>query len=199
MDHGSSDLAPLRHQLKGTNLYLIGMMGSGKTTVGQLLARELEYRFLDLDAVIEQVTGQSITTLFATIGETAFRDIETQVLAEVSAYTRMAIATGGGIILRPQNWSYLHHGVVVWLSPSLDILVQRLQGSVDRPLLQVPNPREALAQLLQQRMSLYAQADIQVTISQIQETPDQTTIHVLAALQQAIAAKQAETQDKSQC
>ncbi len=154
--------------LKGTNLYLIGMMGAGKTTIGKSLAQELGYRFFDTDRVIEQVSQQSIANLFATEGESGFRSLETQVLAELSAYTRLAIATGGGIVLKQQNWSYLRHGIIVWLDVPLPELQRRLQGDQHRPLLQtspdsqVPDLRLRLQTLMEQRRSLYAQADVQV-------------------------------------
>jgi shikimate kinase (EC 2.7.1.71) len=101
--------------LRGVNLYLVGMMGAGKTTVGRILAKKLKYHFFDTDAVIAQVANQSIADIFAEQGEEAFRELETQVLGQLSAYTNLIVATGGGIILRLTNWSYLHHGIVVWL------------------------------------------------------------------------------------
>ena len=99
--------------LKGVNIYLIGMMGVGKTTVAQILAQRLGYRFFDTDTLLEQVAGRTINEIFASEGEAAFRELETKILAELSAYTKIAIATGGGIVLRQQNWSYLHHGLIV--------------------------------------------------------------------------------------
>ena len=96
-------------RLQGLNLYLIGMMGTGKTTVGQRLAKELGYRFFDTDVLIERVAQKSINELFAEEGETFFRDLESRVLGEVSACTRSVIATGGGAVLRPVNWSYLRY------------------------------------------------------------------------------------------
>lgn len=151
--------------LKGVNLYLVGMMGAGKTTVGRLMATHLGYRFVDTDAVIEQLTGQSITQLFAGVGEVAFRQMESQVLAEVSAYTNLAIATGGGIVLRRENWSYLHHGLIVWLDVPAELLYARLQTDTSRPLLNDPDPLGKLRSLLEQRQPLYAQADLRVTVS----------------------------------
>ncbi len=148
--------------LKGANLYLIGMMGAGKTTVGKRLAQELGYRFFDTDSVIEQVSQQSVADLFAIEGEPGFRSLETQVLAELSAYTRLAIATGGGIVLEQQNWSYLRHGIVVWLDVPLPELHRRLQGDQQRPLLQTPDLSLRLQTLMDQRRSLYTQADVQV-------------------------------------
>lgn len=171
----------LTHRLKGVNLYLIGMMGAGKTTVGRLLADQIGYRFFDTDALIEQVAGQSIPQLFAESGEAAFRQIETQVLANLSPYYRLAIATGGGIVLDRMNWSYLRHGLVIWLDAPLEVLYQRLQGDQTRPLLQDPNPRDRLHHLLEQRRPLYAQADVHITVTAA-DTPEQIVQHVLEAI-----------------
>ncbi len=167
--------------LQGVNLYLVGMMGAGKTTVGQLLARELGYRFLDTDRVIEQTTGQSINDIFATSGETAFRDLEAQVLAQLSAYTKLIIATGGGIVLRSLNWSYLHHGVVIWLDAPVEQLYDRLQDDTSRPLLQDPDPKAKLQAILDDRHSLYAQADLRVPIHR-SDTPEDVSQRILSEL-----------------
>jgi shikimate kinase len=175
----------LQERLKQINLYLIGMMGAGKSTVGEALAARLGYRFLDTDTTIEQLMGQSIPQIFATLGESAFRDIESQVLAEVAAYRRMAIATGGGIVLRQQNWSYLHHGIVIWLDVPVEVLYARLQGNTTRPLLQDANPQQRLRDLLGDRQRLYAQADIRVQVS-ADETPDQLVDRILEAIASTI-------------
>lgn len=164
--------------LKGVSLYLVGMMGAGKTTVGHELATALGYSFIDTDTVISQLTGQSITQLFANVGEDQFRQIESQVLAKVSAYTNLAIATGGGIVLRRQNWSYLHHGLVVWLDVPVEILYARLAQDTTRPLLQDVDLLEKLRSLLQQRQPLYKQADLQITVNDA-ETPQQLALRVL--------------------
>ena len=163
--------------LKGVSLYLVGMMGAGKTTVGRELATYLGYRFVDTDAVISQVTGKSITQLFADVGEAAFRQLESQVLAEVSAYTNLVIATGGGIVLRRENWSYLHHGLVVWLDVPVELLYARLAEDTTRPLLQDADPLEKLRVLLEQRQPLYRQADLQITVTN--DTPQQLATRVL--------------------
>ncbi len=180
MDSSSQGIKGIN--LKGVNLYLVGMMGSGKTTVAQCLAHLLDYRFLDTDAVIEQVAGRSIPEIFATDGEANFRQIETQVLAQVTEYTRMAIATGGGIVLDRQNWSYLQQGVVVWLDVPIDQLCQRLQGDEGRPLLKTADPKQTLTKLLGDRQNLYAQADVKVTVAPDEE-PDQTAERVLHEIQ----------------
>jgi shikimate kinase len=174
--------------LKGLNLYLIGMMGCGKTTVGQLLAKTLRYRFFDTDSVIVQSTGHEISQIFAESGEPTFRKIETQVLSELSAYTRLVVATGGGIILERMNWSYLHQGLVVWLDVPLETLIQRLQWDTARPLLRDPDPPQKLKHLFAQRQPLYAQADLQIKV-QPEATPAQVVEQLLAEIPQVIRAQ----------
>ncbi|AFZ42815.1 shikimate kinase [Halothece sp. PCC 7418] len=150
--------------LQGLNLYLIGMMGVGKTAVGQAVAQQLTYRFFDTDELITRVQGQAITEIFAKAGEDYFRELETKVLQELSAYARSVIATGGGIILQNQNWSFLQQGLVVWLDADLDLIMERLAEDQSRPLLQTENPRQTLADLLDQRRDRYAQADLQIRV-----------------------------------
>ncbi|MEO0866869.1 MAG: shikimate kinase [Cyanobacteria bacterium J06642_11] len=148
--------------LKGANIYLVGMMGSGKSTIGKHLARRLNYRFIDTDEVIVQANGKSINDIFADLGETVFRDIETQVLAGVTSYTRTVVATGGGMVIKQENWSYLQSGLVVWLNVPVDELVTRLSRDTSRPLLKDGNLHEKLTTLLEQRQARYAQADVTV-------------------------------------
>lgn len=169
--------------LRNVNLYLIGMMGSGKTTVGQILAKELDYRFFDTDAVVEQATGQTVPQIFAESGEAIFRQLETEVLSNLSAYKRLAIATGGGIVLERKNWSYLQYGIVVWLDVSIDHLYERLQNdSANRPLLHHPDPKQKLEQLLEERRSLYAQADVRISVQ-----PDDTAADVARQVLEVLA------------
>lgn len=164
--------------LKGLNLYLIGMMGSGKSTVGKVLAEQLSYHFFDTDTVIQQASEQSITEIFATLGEPSFRELETQVLAELSAYTRLVVATGGGIVLQRMNWSYLRHGLVVWLNVPVSQLCDRLREDTTRPLLQGTDLEEKLNSILQQRQTLYAQADLCITVEP-EESPEQLATRIL--------------------
>lgn len=171
--------------LKGTNLYLIGMMGAGKTTIGQHLAATLNYRFFDTDRVIEQVTGQSIHELFAQDGEAEFRKLESQVLAQLSAYTRLTIATGGGIVLTRENWGYLRHGIVVWLDVPVAQLRERLQADKTRPLLQDTDPAVKLQTLLEQRQLLYAQADVRISHHN-EETPEHVAERAIEQIKQAL-------------
>jgi shikimate kinase len=152
-------------RLRGVTVYLIGMMGSGKSTLGAELAAQLRRPFFDTDALVEQVAGCSIAQIFAEQGEAHFRELETQVLAQLSGYTRLVIATGGGIVLRPKNWSYLHHGLTVWLDVAPELIWQRLSRDPgQRPLLQAPDPQAALQRLMREREPFYAQADVRVPI-----------------------------------
>lgn len=145
--------------LQGVSVYLIGMMGAGKTTVGKQLAQDLNYRFIDTDKTIEAIAKQPITEIFKTQGEDYFRELETQVLGELSVYARSVISTGGGIITKQINWSYLRDGLVVWLDVDLEILKKRLSHDQTRPL------ADKLESLLETRRSLYAQADIVISIN----------------------------------
>ena len=167
--------------LKGLNIFLVGMMGAGKTTVGKELASKLGYRFVDTDAVIETLAKKTINEIFADSGEQAFRQIESQVLSEISAHTRLAVATGGGIVTQRRNWSYLHHGLVVWLDVPLEVLNNRLASDTTRPLLQTANPVEALQSLLDQRRNLYAEADLHISIK-ADETTEEIASRVIAEI-----------------
>ncbi len=158
----------LKSSLQGLNVYLVGMMGAGKTTVGELLAQELGYKFFDTDTLITQVSKKSISDIFAEEGEAVFRSIESQVLGEISSYTRLVVATGGGIVTIRQNWSYLQQGLVVWLDAPISLLLERLQSDRTRPLLQTPNPAQRLQEIFAQRQVMYAQADLKISLNELQ-------------------------------
>lgn len=180
--------------LRGVNLYLIGMMGVGKTTVGRLLAQELGYGFIDTDDVIVKAAGKSINDIFTDEGETGFRQLESDVLAQVCAYTKLTIATGGGIVLRQENWSYLHHGLIVWLDCSVETIFNRLLEDTTRPLLQDSNPESKLRSLLEQRQPLYSQADLHITITQ-EQTPEQIVASILAAIPSVLKTQDVQHQN----
>ena len=180
------DTARCRQMLNGTNIFLIGMMGAGKSTVGKLLAAKIGYNFLDTDPLIEQCAGKSIPEIFANDGEQTFRDLEQQVLSQVSAYTRLVVATGGGIVMRSLNWSHLHDGIVVWIDVPVDILYDRLKNESDhRPLLQTEDPLQRLKDLYEQRRDRYAQADISIMVN-ADETPVEISDRLLEAIKTRI-------------
>jgi shikimate kinase len=161
--------------LKNINLFLIGMMGTGKTTIGEVLARRMGYYFFDTDVIIERVSQQTIPDIFSTQGEAGFRKIESQVLAEISAYTKSVIATGGGIVTQQLNWSYLHHGCIVWLDAPVELIRERIATDENRPL------RVNLEELIQQRKPLYGQADLRISI-EAEQTPDSIVDRILEAI-----------------
>ena len=157
----------LRQRLGGRSLYLIGMMGSGKTSTGRPLAERLDYGFVDADAVIEQAAGCTIPEIFERDGEAGFRELETQVMSAICQRHSLVVATGGGVVTQRKNWGLLHSGIVIWLDVMRDQLLARLRAdATERPLLQTPDPEAALDDLLAQRKPLYAEADLTVVIDQ---------------------------------
>ncbi|HEY0825668.1 MAG TPA: shikimate kinase [Ramlibacter sp.] len=137
-------------------LFLVGMPGSGKSTVGRQLSRRLQLPFFDSDHVIEQRLGCSIREYFEREGETAFRDLEEQVLAELAAGPDAVVATGGGAVLREANRRTLRAaGKVVYLRSSPEELYRRLRHDTQRPLLQVADPMAKLRSLYAERDPLY--------------------------------------------
>ena len=175
----------LRQRLGGRSLYLIGMMGSGKSSTGRPLAERLGYGFVDADAVIEQVTGSNISEIFERDGEDHFRDLETQVLRSTSERHSLVVATGGGIVTRSENWGMMHQGIVIWLDVERDQLLLRLQkDSTQRPLLQMNDPGEAVDEILSQRRPLYNEADLTVVIGT--ETADVVADGIIQLLPELI-------------
>lgn len=135
---------------------LIGLPGSGKSTVGRQLARRLQLPFFDSDYVIEERLGCSIRTAFARDGEDAFRDLEESVVDELTQISRAVISTGGGAVLRQATRQRLHdRGYVVYLNSSPDEISRRLKHDASRPLLQVDDPAARLRDLYAARDPLY--------------------------------------------
>ena len=138
------------------NIFLVGPMGSGKTTIGRQLAKSLRLEFCDSDREIEQRTGAAVALIFEIEGEAGFRNREAQVIDELTRRDGMILATGGGAVLREENRRCLaERGFVVYLRAPLDLLVERTSRDRNRPLLHNTNPRERLAQLLHEREPLY--------------------------------------------
>ncbi|CAH9091194.1 unnamed protein product [Cuscuta epithymum] len=152
------------------------MMGSGKTTVGRILVETLGYSFLDSDTLIEQALGaSSISEIFKKHGEGFFRDNETEVLRKLSLMRHIVVSTGGGAVVRPINWKYMHKGISVWLDVPVNVLAMRISavGTHSRPLL--PNESEdndpktlkCLLTLLDERREAYSNAKARVCIENI--------------------------------
>jgi len=164
------------------SVFLVGMMGAGKSTVGRRLAAALGRSFVDADRELEQRCGVSIATIFELEGEAGFRRREAAVIAELSARPGLVVATGGGVVLLPENRERLRErGVVVYLCASAQDLWHRLRNDKVRPLLRTPDPRRRIAELVEQRDPIYRDcAHLVVT------TGRQPADRVVARIQQAL-------------
>ena len=170
------------------SIFLVGMMGAGKSTVGVRLARRLGRAFIDADRELEERLGVSIPTIFELEGEEGFRRRETLLLDELSARDVLVLATGGGAVLSPVNRDMLQsRGRVVYLQASAADLWQRLRRDRHRPLLRTANPRERIHRLTAEREPLYLEvADHIVTTSrQPIEQIVETIVQVLQAQEDA--------------
>lgn len=147
---------------KRDNIFLVGLMGAGKTTVGRLLAKHYGCRFVDSDHEIEARTGVKIPVIFEIEGEAGFRAREEAMIAELAALSGIVLATGGGAVLSPANREQLRaHGLVVYLRGSPEHLYERTRHDRNRPLLQTADPLEKLRELYRQRDPLYREvADV---------------------------------------
>lgn len=138
------------------NVFLVGLMGVGKSTIGRHLAELLHYRFYDSDHEIEHHAGAGIPLIFEIEGEAGFRKRESAVIDRLTRESNAVIATGGGAVLLPENRAMLRaRGTVVYLQANLDTLYERTRRDRHRPLLQTPDPRAKLAELLHAREPLY--------------------------------------------
>jgi shikimate kinase len=146
------------------SIILTGPMGSGKTSVGRLLARRLGYQFQDLDALIVEQAGKNINRIFADDGEAAFRNRETALLSTLVGRCGMVLSTGGGVVIRETNRKLLHAaGLVVNLVATVDALVSRLAQANDRPLLKGGEALDVrIERIMTERAQFYADADIRI-------------------------------------
>jgi shikimate kinase len=143
--------------MQAGSLYLVGMMGAGKSTVGRLLARRLKLRFLDCDHEIERRCGVKIPLVFEIEGEPGFRAREAEALAELTALKGVVLATGGGAVLSPENRRRLaEHGTVIYLRARPEDLYTRVRHDRNRPLLATADPLRRLRELHAERDPLYA-------------------------------------------
>ena len=143
------------------NLALIGFMGTGKTSVGRLVAESLHFDYLDTDEMIQSTTGRTISDIFKTDGETAFRALEERTVAEIANRTKTVIATGGGLPTNSKNLASLRtHALVVCLWASPEKIWERVKNQSHRPLLHDANPQEKIRELLAAREPFYKQADV---------------------------------------
>ncbi|KAH9310587.1 hypothetical protein KI387_025622, partial [Taxus chinensis] len=175
-------------ELKGKCIFLVGMMGSGKTTVGKILSESLGYYFFDSDRLVEEAAGgASVAQIFKDHNEQGFRDSESEVLKQLSTMYRLVVATGGGAVVRPQNWSYMQQGITVWLDVPLEALAERVVavGTESRPLLGQASGNcysEALTRLTklyEDRAEAYANSDVKVSLQEIASEHDHKDVSLL--------------------
>ena len=155
----------LKEKLGGRNIFLIGMMGSGKSQTGPVLAKMINYAFVDTDDVIEKASKQSISSIFEKDGEKVFRDVEKKVLKEISQHHSLVIATGGGLVTLPENWGILHQGIVIWLDLDLKRSIKRLESDKKkRPLLIGDDLVGNFSQILESRKPIYLESDLRIEV-----------------------------------
>ncbi|KAJ3695606.1 hypothetical protein LUZ60_000983 [Juncus effusus] len=188
-------LAPL----DGRCIYLVGMMGSGKTTVGKIIGEVLGYSVFDSDKLVEQAVGMpSVAQIFKVHSETFFRDNESDVLKDLSSMKRLVVATGGGAVIRPINWRYMKEGISIWLDVPLDALARRIAavGTASRPLLdeESGDPYSKafakLSALIEQRYDAYANADVRVSLEEMASKKGHDDVSTLTPIDIAIEALQ---------
>jgi shikimate kinase len=146
------------------NIVLIGLMGSGKSTIGRTIAKKIGRRFVDTDRLIERKSGQTVAEIFNSGGEDIFRKLEKDAIKRVSQYIGIVVATGGGAIKDEENFRALKEsGWIIALYASPETLYKRIEGKRIRPLLlQAEDPIKALENIYEERKGVYAKADFQI-------------------------------------
>ena len=162
-------------------IVLVGLMGAGKSNIGRRLGARLNLPFFDSDNEIEAAAGESVEEIFANRGEHTFRDGERRVITRLLAGPVHVLGTGGGAFMDPlTRRAIARRGVSLWLRADLDVLVSRVSRRSNRPLLKAGDPRTILAQLIERRYPVYAEADIAVDSGE--GPPEATVSRVVAAL-----------------
>ena len=168
-----------------TNIALVGFMGVGKTAVGKALAKKLNKRFVELDSLIEQKAGKSISEIFQQDGEVTFRELEIEVTKEVSAGRNLVIACGGGVVLNKINIDRLREeSIIVYLTASPGAIMKRIQHEgEERPLLNTPNKASTIRELLAFRKPFYERAaDVRINTSRL--TLDSVVEQIISRLKE---------------
>jgi len=170
----------VRGALGGRSLVLVGMMGSGKSSIGRRLAAVLELPFSDADLAIEQAAGMPVEDIFAIHGEPYFRDGEERVIKRLLQTGPQVIATGGGAVLSAKTRAEIaKNGVSIWLKAPVDLLLQRVSRRDNRPLLKTADPRGVLTRLLSEREAFYAEADL---VYESRDCPHETAVEEILPL-----------------
>lgn len=169
------------------HIYLVGFMGAGKTTVGKILARELNRPFIDTDELIEKKSQESIAEIFRNHGERHFRQLETEVLQEISCESQAIVALGGGAILKEENRRLIQNsGITIYLVWDFDVLLPRIWKDRKRPLVENEKGEQGmrnLKELFQKRESLYKRSDMVIKCTP-EMTPQQITRKIMANLKE---------------
>ena len=182
--------AALRARLGTRSIVLVGMPGSGKSSIGRRLAQQLGLEFVDADQEIEAAADMSIADIFAKHGEPYFRAGEARVIARLLDKSPQVVATGGGAFVNLDTRALVRaRALSVWLKADVDLLLRRVKRKNDRPLLRVADPETALKRLLAEREAIYAEADITVTSLDV---PHEAVVEMLVkALANKLAAENA--------
>jgi shikimate kinase len=168
--------------LREPNIYLLGFMGAGKSTVGPLLARKLATRFYDLDSLIEDAEKSTVRRIFETKGENYFRQKETELLIPLTNLRNSVVALGGGTFVQEANRALIRAtGISVWLDVPLSLIQKRIQDPLSRPLFRSPREMEAL---FQQRLPFYQMADMEIKIGS--ESAEQIAERIFARIRQEL-------------
>ena len=173
------------HTIKGRSIFLIGMMGSGKSQTGLKLAELLKYKYIDLDSLIEKLAKKSINQIFNDEGENYFRELEANCLKETIKIPSLVISTGGGIVTKPENWGILRQGIIAWIDLDKDIAIERLKNEIEnRPLLQGKNLDDLYMSIFQSRENLYSQADLRIKVKR--ENIEEVAMKIINAINKEI-------------
>ena len=161
------------------NIYLVGFMGSGKSTVGKILAEKLNMKFVDIDKLIEEKEGMKIKDIFEQKGESYFRELERKQIEAIVNQEGLVVSTGGGLGANLDNMNLMKkNGDVVWLDVSLNTVLDRLKNDQDRPLLK--QPIEKIKQLFEERKNVYRLANIRINADK--KTPSQIVEEILTKI-----------------
>ncbi len=170
------------------NIVLTGFMGTGKSTVGRLLSRRLGLKFVDIDELIEAEAGMTISEIFGTKGEAAFREMESVMVKRLAAGEfgdGLVVSTGGGVVMRSENREVLKWwGTLVCLNASVDEILRRVGERTDRPLLARPDRRDAITSLLKERKGAYRDCDIEI------DTTGKSIDDVAASIERLVKGKE---------
>lgn len=183
------DVATLRAALGERSVVLVGMMGSGKSSVGKRLGARLGLPFVDADTEIETAAGMSIPDIFAQRGETEFRDGERRVIARIlTTRSPLVLATGGGAYMNAETRARIAElGISIWLKADFDVLMRRVRKRSNRPLLRTADPEGTMRRILTEREPVYAQADITLISS---DDPQEVVVDAaLAELERVTSAR----------